>query len=97
MKPGLKRSWQSTKPQKVCAGAILSLAPCLVEASQTRRAPVHAPFQGAKHMTISSALFYAQITLNRPCQTSGDLLRLTALMITIARSTRLKGNPCFLV
>ncbi len=27
-----------------------------------------------KHMTISSACFYARITLNRPCQTSGDLL-----------------------
>jgi len=30
-----------------------------------------------KHMTISSARFYARITLNRPCQTSGDLLSLT--------------------
>ena len=27
-----------------------------------------------KHMTISSACFYARIALNRPCQTSGDLL-----------------------
>ncbi len=28
----------------------------------------------AKHMTISSARFYARITLNKPCQISGDPL-----------------------
>ena len=31
-----------------------------------------------KHMIISSARFYARITLNRPCQISGDLLSATS-------------------
>ena len=35
-----------------------------------------------KHMTISSARFYARITLNRPCQTSGDLLSTTTLFVS---------------
>jgi len=37
-------------------------------------APSPASAYDTKHMIISSARFYARITLNRPCQISGDLL-----------------------
>jgi len=50
-------------------------------------------FHRAKHMTISSACFYARITLNRPCQTSGDLLRVIPAAYRSGRGRPVTPSP----